>query len=65
MECGCEDVYVCDDGVSDSGHAWVVMEGSYNVYDVIFAEAKSFSGNYNAAVSDYRAYPPRMTYVGG
>lgn len=65
VECGCEDVYVCDDGVSDSGHAWVVMEGSYNVYDVIFAEAKSFSGNYNAAVSDYRAYPPRMTYVGG
>ncbi len=65
VECGCEDVYVCDDGVSTSGHAWVVMEGSYNVYDVIFAEAKSFSGNYNAAVSDYRAWPPRMTYVGG
>lgn len=65
VECGCKDVYVCDDGVSTGGHAWVSMEGSNNVYDVIFAEANGFDINYNASVSDYRSTPPRMTYVGG
>ena len=65
VEAGCREVYVNDDGVTYSGHAWVTMEGNNRVYDVIFAEAKSFSGNYDAAVSDYRKYQPRMTYVGG
>ena len=48
-----------------SGHAWVTMNGNNRVYDVIFAEAKSFSKNYDASVSDYRRSQPRMTYVGG
>ncbi len=65
VECGCKAVYVCDDGVSTSGHAWVTMEGNNRVYDVIFAEAKSFSANYDCAVSDYRRNPPRKTYIGG
>ncbi len=65
VECGCKAVYVCDDGVSSGGHAWVTMEGNNRVYDVIFAKAKGFSANYDASVSDYRKYQPRMTYVGG
>ena len=65
VECGCKEVYVCDDGVSTGGHAWVSMEGNNRVYDVIFAEANGFSINYDADVDDYRATPPRMTYVGG
>ncbi len=65
VECGCREVYVVDDGVSSGGHAWVTMEGNNNVYDVIFAKAKSFSKNYNYATSDYRRYAPRKTYIGG
>ncbi len=65
VECGCDDVYVCDDGVSKGGHAWVTMNGNNRVYDVIFAEAKSFSKNYDADCGDYRAYAPRKTYIGG
>ena len=65
VECGCREVYVVDDGVSSGGHAWVTMEGNNNVYDVIFAKAKSFSKNYNYATSDYRKYAPRKTYIGG
>lgn len=65
VEAGCHEVYVNDDGIKTGGHAWVTMEGNNRVYDVIFAEAKSFSANYDAAVTDYRKYQPRMTYVGG
>lgn len=65
VETGCKSVYVCDDGVSKGSHAWVTMEGTNRVYDIIFAKSKSFSGNYNAGVSDYRSRPPRKTYVGG
>lgn len=65
VEAGCKQVYVCDDGVSTSGHAWVTMEGNNRVYDVVFAKAKGYSINYDAAVSDYRNWPPRKTYVGG
>ncbi|MBQ6118195.1 MAG: hypothetical protein IJK98_03090 [Clostridia bacterium] len=65
VECGCKAVYVCDDGVSTSGHAWVTMEGNNNVYDVVFAKAKGYNINYNYHTSDYRNWPPRKTYVGG
>ena len=65
VECGCKDVYFCDDGVSTGGHAWVIMEGNNRVYDVIFAKSKSFNANYDSAVSDYRKYAPRKTYIGG
>lgn len=65
VECGCKQVYVCDDGVSTSGHAWVTMEGNNNVYDVVFAKAKGYNINYNYKTSDYRNWPPRKTYVGG
>ena len=65
VECGCREVYVVDDGVSAGGHAWVTMEGNNNVYDVIFAKAKSFSKNYDYPTSDYRRYAPRKTYIGG
>ena len=65
VEAGCHAVYVNDDGDTKAGHAWVTMEGNNRVYDVIFAEAKSFNENYDASVSDYRKYQPRMTYVGG
>ena len=65
VECGCRAVYVCDDGVSTSGHAWVTMEGNNNVYDVVFAKAKGYNINYNYQTSDYRNWPPRKTYVGG
>lgn len=65
VEAGCSAVYVCDDGVSSGGHAWVTMEGNNKVYDVIFAKSKSFSANYNAYVKDYRRNPPRKSYIGG
>lgn len=65
VECGCKDVYFCDDGVSTGGHAWVIMEGNNRVYDVIFAKSKSFDANYDSNVSDYRKYVPRKTYIGG
>ena len=65
VECGCKAVYVCDDGVSTSGHAWVSMEGNNRVYDVVFAKAKGYEINYNYQTSDYRNWPPRKTYVGG
>ena len=65
VECGCKDVYFCDDGVSTGGHAWVIMEGNNRVYDVIFAKSKSFDANYDSDVNDYRKYVPRKTYIGG
>ncbi len=65
VECGCKDVYFCDDGVSNGGHAWVIMEGNNRVYDVIFAKSKSFDANYDSEVNDYRKYVPRKTYIGG
>lgn len=65
VECGCKAVYVCDDGVSAGGHAWVTMEGNNRVYDVIFAKARGFENNYDANVPDYRRGAPRRTYVGG
>ncbi len=65
VECGCKDVYFCDDGVSTDGHAWVTMEGNNRVYDVVFAKSKSFNKNYDAVASDYRRTPPRKSYIGG
>lgn len=65
VECGCQDVYFCDDGVSTDGHAWVTMDGNNRVYDVVFAKSKSFNKNYDAVASDYRNTPPRKTYIGG
>ena len=65
VECGCKEVFVADDGVRAGGHAWVTMEGNNNVYDIVFAKAKSFSKNYNYPTSDYRRCAPRKTYIGG
>lgn len=65
VECGCKDVYFCDDGVSTDGHAWVTMEGNNRVYDVVFAKSKSFNKNYDAVAGDYRRTPPRKSYIGG
>lgn len=65
VECGCKDVYFCDDGVSTDGHAWVTMEGNNRVYDVVFAKSKGFNSNYDAVAGDYRRTPPRKTYIGG
>ncbi|MBR1865224.1 MAG: hypothetical protein IJ801_01815 [Lachnospiraceae bacterium] len=49
--CGYEKVTIC----SDTGHAWVDIDG--RLYDPLFAEARSFSKNYNAAYTDYRKHP--------
>lgn len=46
--CGYEDVRIC----SDTGHAWTDIGG--RLYDPLFAEARSFQKNYNAAYWDYR-----------
>ena len=65
VEAGWHDVLVVDDGVRNGGHAWVAMEGTRRVYDVIFAEAYGYSKNYDVVPDDYRSYHPRETYVGG
>ncbi len=49
--CGYENVTICSDG----GHTWVDIDG--RLYDPLFAEARSFSENYNAAYTDYRIRP--------
>lgn len=49
--CGYENVLIC----SDTGHAWVDIDGK--LYDPLFAEARSFKDNYNAKYSDYRIRP--------
>jgi hypothetical protein len=52
-ECGYETVYVAH----DTGHAWVELNG--RVFDPLFAEARSFSDNYNVLVPKgvYRSNP--------
>lgn len=54
---GCTNVYVCVDstGVNGSGHSWAEIDGL--VYDPLFAEAKSFSGNYGARYGVYILHP--------
>ena len=54
-ECGYDDVILC----SDTGHAWVVIDG--RLYDPLFAEGRSFSENYNASFSDYRTADAPIT----
>ena len=49
--CGYERVTIC----SDSGHAWVDING--RIYDPLFAEAKGLEKNYNARYTDYRKRP--------
>ena len=49
--CGYERVTIC----SDSGHAWVDING--RLYDPLFAEAKGLKKNYNAPYTDYRKRP--------
>ena len=49
--CEYEKVTIC----SDTGHAWVDIDGK--LYDPLFAEAKSFESNYNASYTDYRIHP--------
>ena len=50
-ECGYNTVYVCD----DTGHAWAEING--RAFDPLFAEAKSFSKNYNAPYGVYILHP--------
>ena len=49
--CGYKKVTIC----SDTEHAWVDIGG--RLYDPLFAEAKSFSKNYNSKYWDYRKRP--------
>lgn len=49
--CGYTKVTIC----SDTGHAWVDIRG--RLYDPLFAEARSFSKNYNSGYCDYRSHP--------
>lgn len=49
--CGFTKVTIC----SDTGHAWVDIGG--RLYDPLFAEARSFSKNYNSGYWDYRSHP--------
>lgn len=57
-EIGYTDVAVCH----DTSHSWVTI-GQY-LYDPVFAEAKSFSGNYNVLPYDYRVNPVDKRYIG-
>ena len=52
LEIGYTDIWVCH----DTGHGWMIMGG--RLYDPLFAEARNFNLNYNAAGSDYRINPP-------
>lgn len=56
-ECGARKVYVCD----DTGHAWTEISG--RVYDPLFAEAKSFRGNYNVSYRTYRLHAVNRTKI--
>ena len=57
-EIGYTDVYVCH----DTGHAWLMIGD--RLYDPVFAEAKSFSRNYNVIPYDYRKNPVGKRYIG-
>lgn len=58
-ELGYKNVYVCEDTVrtNNSAHGWCEINGL--VYDPLFAEAKSFSGNYGVT---HRVYPLSTVY---
>lgn len=48
-------VYVCVDSSGRNGHSWAEVDGL--VYDPLFAEAKSYSGNYGVPYGVYRLSP--------
>lgn len=54
---GYQKVYVCVDcdGSGGRGHSWAEINGL--VYDPLFAEAKSYSGNYGVSYGTYKLYP--------
>lgn len=54
---GYEKVYVCVDcdGSGGRGHSWAEINGL--VYDPLFAEAKSYSGNYGVPYGTYALHP--------
>lgn len=52
---GCKNVYVCVDSKGINGHAWAEINGL--VYDPLFAQSKSYAGNYGAGYGTYRLYP--------
>lgn len=54
---GYEKVYVCVDcdGSGGRGHSWAEVNGL--VYDPLFAEAKSYSGNYGVPYGAYALHP--------
>ena len=54
---GYKNIYVCVDtnNPADNGHAWTEIEGL--VYDPLFAQAKSYSGNYGVRYGVYKLSP--------
>lgn len=54
---GYRDIYVCadSDGTAGLAHSWAEIGGL--VYDPLFAEAKSYSGNYGVPYGVYRLHP--------
>ncbi|MDO5423141.1 MAG: transglutaminase domain-containing protein [Eubacteriales bacterium] len=54
---GYTEVYVCvdSDGTGGAGHSWAEIQGL--VYDPLFAEAKSFEGNYGVRYGTYILHP--------
>lgn len=52
---GYKKVYVCADGRGNSAHSWAEINGL--VYDPLFAEAKSYSGNYGVQYGVYKLSP--------
>lgn len=57
LEIGYTDISVCH----DSEHAWLTIGD--RIYDPVFAEAKSFSKNYDAVPTDYRVNPFRKLRI--
>ena len=62
-ELGYKNVYVCTDGrrYQKNTHSWTEINGL--VYDPLFAQAKSFSGNYGVRYGVYRLSPIMRTKI--
>lgn len=62
-ELGYKNVYVCTDGRKNqpNTHSWTEINGL--VYDPLFAQAKSFSGNYGVRYGVYRLSPIMRTKI--
>lgn len=62
-ELGYKKVYVCTDGKKSTknAHSWTEING--RVYDPLFAQSKSFSGNYGVKYGVYKLYPIMRTKI--